>query len=64
MSVLDLMRSRYSLRAFANRPVPRDTLLAVLPVVVYLQAEFLPGVGRAWAAAVPLLALHHVATGG
>ncbi len=30
MSVLDLMRSRYSLRAFANRPVPRDTLLAVL----------------------------------
>lgn len=40
------------------------TLLVVLPVVVYLQAEFLPGVGRAWAAAVPLLALHRVTTGG
>ncbi len=30
MSVIDLMRARYSLRAFADRPVDRDTLLRVL----------------------------------
>ena len=30
MSVLDLMRRRYSLRSFADRPIDRDTLLRVL----------------------------------
>jgi len=30
MSVLELMKSRYSVRAFQERPVPREALLAVL----------------------------------
>ena len=30
MPVMDLMRSRYSLRAFADRPIARDVLLQVL----------------------------------